>query len=261
MSTAIEMPLELPAWQRSDADELVNAATHAIGCLLAISGAVVIAGSVFRSGNMLSIIGCIVYLASLIAVYAMSTLSHSARSLQWKLLFRRLDQGAIFLLIAATYTPFSIAYLPSAPWWILLAAIWTMAIAGFVSKVFFCASRGFSFCHSVRPVGLDARDGCTNNRANHADTHLFVDDRWRRVLHDWHSVPGLRRPHPPLSRRLALIRHCRKCLSLRGNLIGGDLVRTAWKLSQLLAAAVQWLPAVWDDVSGRLKIPAAGEHN
>jgi hemolysin III len=137
MSTAIEMPLEFPAWQRSDADELVNAATHAIGCLLAIFGAVVIAGSVIRSGNLLSIIGCAVYLASLIAVYAMSTLSHSARSLQWKSLFRRLDQGAIFLLIAATYTPFSIAYLPSAPWWILLGAIWTMAIAGFVSKVFF----------------------------------------------------------------------------------------------------------------------------
>ena len=137
MSTAIELPLELPTWQRSDADELVNAATHAIGCVLAMSGAVVIAGSVVRSGNLLSIIGCAVYLASLIAVYAMSTLSHSARSLQWKLLFRRLDQGSIFLLIAATYTPFSIAYLPSAPWWILLGAIWTMAIAGFVSKVFF----------------------------------------------------------------------------------------------------------------------------
>ena len=137
MSTAIEMPLEFPVWQRSDADELVNAATHAIGCLLAIFGAVVIAGSVIRSGNLLSIIGCAVYLASLVAVYAMSTLSHSVRSLQWKSLFRRLDQGAIFLLIAATYTPFSIAYLPSAPWWILLGAIWTMAIAGFVSKVFF----------------------------------------------------------------------------------------------------------------------------
>ena len=98
---------------------------------------VVIAGSVIRSGNLLSIIGCAVYLASLVAVYAMSTLSHSVRSLQWKSLFRRLDQGAIFLLIAATYTPFSIAYLPSAPWWILFGAIWTMAIAGFVSKVFF----------------------------------------------------------------------------------------------------------------------------
>ena len=80
MSTAIEMPLEFPAWQRSDADELVNAATHAIGCLLAIFGAVVIAGSVIRSGNLPSIIGCAVYLASLVAVYAMSTLSHSVRS-------------------------------------------------------------------------------------------------------------------------------------------------------------------------------------
>ena len=137
MSSAVEIEFELPAWQRSDADELVNAATHALGCLLAISGAVVIAGSVLRSGDLPGIVGCFVYLASLITVYAMSTLSHSAKSPRWKSLFRRLDQGTIFLLIAATYTPFSIAYLPSTPWWILLAAIWTMAIAGFISKVFF----------------------------------------------------------------------------------------------------------------------------
>jgi hemolysin III len=137
MSSVIEIDRDLPAWQRSEADELVNAATHAIGCLLAISGAVLIAGSVFQSSDVRSIIGCFVYLASLIAVYAMSTLSHSAKSPSWKSLFRRLDQGTIFLLIAATYTPFSIAYLPSAPWWILLAAIWAMALAGFVSKVFF----------------------------------------------------------------------------------------------------------------------------
>jgi hemolysin III len=137
MSSIIATPLESAPWERSAADELVNAATHAVGCLLAIFGAVVIAGTVSRSGNLPSIVGCAVYLASLITVYAMSTLSHSATSPKWKLLFRRLDQGTIFLLIAATYTPFSIAYLPGAAWWILLAAIWVMAIAGFVSKVFF----------------------------------------------------------------------------------------------------------------------------
>jgi hemolysin III len=137
MSSTIEAPSDLPAWQRTPTDEWVNAATHALGCLLAVSGAVVIAGSVLRSGDLLSILGCGIYLASLITVYAMSTLSHYAKSRKWKKLFRRLDQGTIYLLIAATYTPFSIAYLTTVGWWILLAAIWLLAIAGFVSKVFF----------------------------------------------------------------------------------------------------------------------------
>src|SRR5688500_1142745 len=137
MSSAVTMPYELPVWQRTPADEWVNAATHAFGCLLAVWGAVVIAGSVLRSGDLLSILGCSIYLASLITVYAMSTLSHSAKSPEWKKVFRRLDQGTIYLLIAATYTPFSIAYLRTVPWWILLAVVWAMAITGFVSKVFF----------------------------------------------------------------------------------------------------------------------------
>src|SRR5688500_12906200 len=137
MSSALEMEYELPAWQRSDADELVNAATHAVGCLLAISGAVVIADSVLRSGNLPSIVGCFIYLASLIAVYAMSTLSHSASSPRWKSLFRRLDQGFIYLLIVATYTPLSLVYLRGAFWSTVLVLMWAVALVGFVAKVFF----------------------------------------------------------------------------------------------------------------------------
>jgi hemolysin III len=137
MSVTLEMQTDLPVWQRSEADEWVNAATHAMGCLLAIAGALVIARSMLTSLDVPSILGCSIYLASLITVYAMSTLSHSAKSPKWKTLFRRLDQGTIFVLIAATYTPFSIAYLASTPWWVLLGATWALAIAGFVSKVFF----------------------------------------------------------------------------------------------------------------------------
>jgi hemolysin III len=137
MSPGVELGLEWSPWQRSDADELVNAATHGLGLVLAVIGAAVMAGSVLRTADAASTIGCGVYLASLVAVYAMSTLSHSAKSPKWKLRFRQLDQGTIFLLIAATYTPFAISYLPSGPWWLLVAAIWAVALAGFVSKVFF----------------------------------------------------------------------------------------------------------------------------
>ena len=128
---------ELPAWQRSAADELVNAATHAFGLLLAVVGALVMAGGVWGHGDTWRVVGCAVYLASLMAVYTMSTLSHSAKSPRWKSLFRRLDQGFIYLLIAATYTPFSLAYLRTGLWWVLLGAMWAVAVVGFIAKVFF----------------------------------------------------------------------------------------------------------------------------
>jgi hemolysin III len=128
---------ESPAWQRSAADELVNAATHALGFVLAVVGALVMLSGVRIQGDPLVAVGCGVYLASLLAVYAMSTLSHSAASPRWKSLFRRLDQGFIYLLIVATYTPLSIAYLHGGFWWTILTLMWVAALAGFVAKVFF----------------------------------------------------------------------------------------------------------------------------
>ena len=127
---------ELSIWHRSSADERMNAATHAFGLVLAVIGALVMAGSVAADGDLWRTIGCGVYLASLMAVYAMSTLSHIVAAPRWKLLFRRLDQGFIYLLIVATYTPFSLAYLRTGVGWALLAAMWIVAIVGFFAKVF-----------------------------------------------------------------------------------------------------------------------------
>lgn len=137
---------DLPAWNRSATDELVNAATHAIGLVLAIVGALVMAQGVLMNDDAWRGLGCGVYLASLVAVYAMSTLSHSATSPRWKSLFRRLDQGFIYVLIVATYTPFSLAYLHDVRWWLLLGAMWLVAILGFAAKVF--------FAHRVEAVSL-----------------------------------------------------------------------------------------------------------
>lgn len=134
------------AWQRSAADELVNAVTHGVGLVLAIVGALVMAGSVLRRGDAWQVAGCGVYLASLVAVYAASTLSHSCCTPQWKFFFRRLDQGFIFLLIAATFTPFGLAYLRTGPGWLLLGAMWAVALGGFFSKVV--------FAHRVEAVSI-----------------------------------------------------------------------------------------------------------
>jgi hemolysin III len=133
-------------WDRTAADEAVNTATHALGFLLAAMGGLVMAGSVLGHGDVWRVVGCGVYLSSLLAVYAMSTLSHGATSPGWKSWFRRLDQAFIYLLIAATYTPFSLAYLRSPGWWVLLGAIWLVALWGFVSKLL--------FAHRVEAVSI-----------------------------------------------------------------------------------------------------------
>jgi len=124
-------------WHRFYKEELANAVTHGVGLMLSVCGALVMVAIVLSRGDGWRVVGCAVYLASLVAVYAMSTLSHTVKSPRWREKFRALDQGTIYLLIAATYTPFSLAYLRTVPWWLLLGAMWTVALVGFISKVVF----------------------------------------------------------------------------------------------------------------------------
>jgi hemolysin III len=124
-------------WHRFDADELVNALTHGLGLALSLCGAIVMVASVLSHGDAWRVAGCSVYLASLVAVYAMSTLSHTFTAPQLRSIFRRLDQGFIYFLIVATYTPFSLAYLRTWPWWTLLGLMWAIALWGFALKVLF----------------------------------------------------------------------------------------------------------------------------
>jgi len=118
-------------------EELANVITHAFGLALSVTGAVLMAMVLLSHGDPWRTIGCSVYLASLVAVYATSTLSHSFTSPRWRSIFRSLDQGFIYFLIAATYTPISLTYLRTGVWWLLLGAVWAVALYGFVSKVFF----------------------------------------------------------------------------------------------------------------------------
>jgi hemolysin III len=120
----------------SPAEELANQITHGIGLLLSLVGVAVMV-AVLGNGDGWRVAGCSVYLASLIGVYAMSTLSHTFEDGRKRMFFRALDQGTIYLLIAATYTPFSMAYLHTVPWWILLGLVWAIALWGFASKVLF----------------------------------------------------------------------------------------------------------------------------
>jgi hemolysin III len=127
----LESGLELSA-----EEELANSITHGLGFGMSVVGAFVVADTL-GSGDGWRVAGCSIFLTSMIAVYAMSTLSHVFQTPRLRTLFRAIDQGTIYLLIAGTYTPFSLAYLHTTPWWILLGAVWAVAIYGFVLKVLF----------------------------------------------------------------------------------------------------------------------------
>ena len=131
-----QLPLVHSTYRLSPSEELVNVITHGIGLVLSVIGAVIMVAAL-RRGDVWRAAGCGVYLASLITVYAMSTMLHSCKTPRWKSFFRALDQGSIYLLVAATYTPFSLAYLRTGVWWMLLGVIWGVALHGFLAKVLF----------------------------------------------------------------------------------------------------------------------------
>lgn len=120
---------------KSNSEELANAVTHGIGLVLSVLGAVGLMALALRNQDPWRIAGCSIFVIHLMVVYAMSTLSHCFSADPWRSFFRSLDQGCIYLLIAATYTPFSFAYLRTPLGWLLLGVIWGIALHGFVSKV------------------------------------------------------------------------------------------------------------------------------
>ena len=112
------------------AEEITHGITHGVGLLLSLAGfaALVVAASL--RGDMWTVVGCLVFGATLVLLYAASTLYHSLPRGRAKEVFRRMDHAAIFLLIAGTYTPFALVSLRGTWGWALLAAVWSLAALG-----------------------------------------------------------------------------------------------------------------------------------
>ncbi len=119
---------------RSAADERANSLTHGTGILLSLAGAVVIIPAT-HSSNLGVQLSVVAYIASLVAVYGFSTLSHAVQSKENKYRFRVWDQGTIYFLIVGTYTPFIAAYVPLTQALLLTAVLWLAAGIGFWLKV------------------------------------------------------------------------------------------------------------------------------
>lgn len=116
----------------SPKEEIVNAITHGLGTLLAISALILLVIFATINGNSYHIVGCSIFGASLILLYSMSTLYHAVRIPRLKKIFRALDHSSIFLLIAGTYTPFTLVNLHGSWGWTIFGVVWGMAIVGII---------------------------------------------------------------------------------------------------------------------------------
>jgi hemolysin III len=124
-------------------EEIANSLSHGIGLALAIIATPILIIAASRSGTAWNIAGVTVFAASMITLYFASTLYHALRHERAKRFFRMLDHGAIFLLIAGTYTPFTLGILRG-PWgWTLFGLVWGLAIVGLTIKAVFGARYGW----------------------------------------------------------------------------------------------------------------------
>ena len=116
-------------------EEIANSISHGIALLAALVAAPFLVVAAVQRGDALDIVGASIFAATMVLLYTTSMLYHAMPAARRaKRVFQVLDHGAIYLLIAGTYTPFTLGVLRG-PWgWTLFGLVWTMALAGVVVK-------------------------------------------------------------------------------------------------------------------------------
>ncbi|MGB3565353.1 MAG: hemolysin III family protein [Thermoanaerobaculia bacterium] len=120
--------------RQSLGEEIANSVSHGVGLLAAVVAAPILIVAAVWSGNAAGIVGASVFAATVVVLYTTSTLYHALPESRAKRVLRVLDHGAIFLLIAGTYTPFTLGVLRGAWGWTLFGLVWGLAVAGLVLK-------------------------------------------------------------------------------------------------------------------------------
>ena len=114
-------------------EEIANSISHGAGFLAALIALPVLIVGAARHG-VAATVGAVVFGATVVLLYLTSTLYHALPHNRAKQVFQILDHGAIYLLIAGTYTPFTLGVLRGTWGWTLFVLIWILAIAGIILK-------------------------------------------------------------------------------------------------------------------------------
>ena len=113
-------------------EEIANSVSHGVGFLAAVAAAPFLVLSAVQHGGAARIVGASVFAATMVLLYLTSTLYHALPNNRAKRIFQVLDRAAIFLMIAGTYTPFTLGVLRGVWGWTLFGLVWGLALAGVV---------------------------------------------------------------------------------------------------------------------------------
>ncbi|HUJ88231.1 MAG TPA: hemolysin III family protein [Burkholderiales bacterium] len=116
-------------------EEIANSVSHGLGLLAALAAFPVLVAVAARGGSAAQVVGASVFATSAVLLYLSSTLFHAVTAPRAKRVFQVLDHSAIYLLIAGTYTPFTLGVLRG-PWgWTLFGLVWGFAAVGTLLKI------------------------------------------------------------------------------------------------------------------------------
>ncbi len=121
----------------SPAEETANIVSHAAGLVLSLLGMTALLRLTVGRSSQIELISFVIFGASLILSYGTSTLYHACKNLTLRSRLRILDHASIYLLIAGTYTPFTLITLRGSTGWILFGISWAMALIGITIKLFY----------------------------------------------------------------------------------------------------------------------------
>ncbi len=121
-------------------EEKINISSHAFGFILSLVALGLLVRHAAINGSVWHIVSFSVFGLSLIILYAASTAYHSAKNPALRNRLRVLDHATIYILIAGTYTPFTLITLGGAVGWTIFSVSWAMAFIGIILKIFFTGS-------------------------------------------------------------------------------------------------------------------------
>jgi hemolysin III len=146
-------------WDRlqTRGEEVANSISHGVGFVAAAAAAPLLVLKALPKGAW-GIVGVAIFSLTMLLLYLSSTLYHAFPHSRVKRVFRVFDHSSIFLLIAGTYTPFTLLVLPPAWGWTLFGLVWALAVFGIVLK-------------SVQPV-----------KSSRLSTILYIGMGWLAVV-------------------------------------------------------------------------------
>lgn len=116
-------------------EEIANAISHGLGCLLAIASLPILVQHAAQRGDPAQVVAASVFAGTAILLYLVSTLYHAWPAGRAKLWFNRLDHASIYLFIAGSYMPYVLGVLKGAWGWSLFAIVWAAAAIGVGAKL------------------------------------------------------------------------------------------------------------------------------